>query len=184
MIHRGFLFVVVALFVGTSTSQAQGVPALSGNIAGGWGTTSSSAGETWFRSTNRPMASADIAVRIGGAGDTRPVIEVGYSFDVGPSDVTSICLRAPNGSCRASFPATFGPSIGVGVRQVLGARWLVGVTAGVASYSGQARYAAVDVSWRFASHVGIVGEFKYLDMAYNSERVWFHPVTFGIRLYR
>lgn len=124
-----------------------------------------------------------MAIRVGGGGKTRVVVELGYSFDLAPSDQATDCPLAPNGSCKSYFPNTFGPSIGVGLRQVIGQGGLVGVTAGVASYSSTARYAEIDASWRLAPHFALVGKFRYIDMAFGAQRVSFEPLTVGARLY-
>jgi hypothetical protein len=183
MISRLALLAVLALALRAHDGGAQSVPAVSADLTAGAGSTSTHAGDTWFRAANAGMVSADLAVRIGGAARTRVVVVLGYSLDVASGDHLTDCPLAPNGGCKGYFPNTFGPSIGVGLRQALGQRGLVGVSAGVASYASQARFAEVDASWRIVSHLAIVGEFRYIDMPFGGQRAWFLPLTFGARLY-
>jgi hypothetical protein len=131
------------------------------------------------------MTNADLAVRIGGAGMTRPVIVFGYSFALFPADELTDCPLGPlgpSGGCEVYFPHTTGPSIGVGLRQGMGQRFLLGVTGGVASYSRQAWFADLNASWRVISHVAVVGEFRYVNLGFDDQRVWWRPLTFGARL--
>ena len=164
------------------TLRAQSVPLITADFTVGYGATSSSAGALFFCSTSRAIAVADAAIRLGGPGRLRPVLEVGYSSDVLVGDVTTICLLAPNGSCRILFPRTSGPSIGIGARFAPTNRWLLGITAGVASFDSQARYAKLDVSWRVVQHVAIATNYRYLDVASGGDRAWFRPWTFGVRV--
>jgi hypothetical protein len=135
----------------------------------------------YFRSTIHPIAAAEVAIRLGGPGRLRPLIEVGYSSDY-LGDVTTICLIAPNGSCRNVFPRTAGPSIGIGARFAPIDRWLIGITAGLASFDSQARYAKLDASWRVIEHIAIVTTYRYLDVEAGGARAWFRPWTFGVRV--
>jgi hypothetical protein len=168
------------------TAPAQSVPLVSGDLDVGAGSTSARAGDVYFRTTNTYLASADLAIRIGGAGKTRPVVVLGYSFGVFGGDYTTDCALAPNGSCKGRFPNTYGPSVGVGLRQILGQRGMVGVAAGVASYDSQARFAEVDASWRLVSHLAVVTELRYIDLSVGGSggaHAWFLPLTLGARLY-
>jgi hypothetical protein len=170
----------------SATVRAQSVPLVSGDLDVGAGSTSARAGDVYFRTTNTYLASAGLAIRIGGAGTTRPVVVLGYSFGVFGGDYTTDCPLAPNGSCKSNFPRTYGPSVGVGLRQTLGQRGIVGVAAGVASYDSQARFAEVDASWRVVSHLAVVTELRYIDLPVGGSggaRAWFLPLTFGVRLY-
>jgi|ERR1035437_489688 hypothetical protein len=175
---------VLALALSAHYGCAQSVPAVSGDISVGAGPTSSHSGDTWFTPANSITASADLAVRLGGAGRTRPVVLLGYSFDVFAGKHELVCADSANGGCEgAYFPKTSGPSIGVGLRQTLGQRGLIGVGAGVASYSSSARFAEIDASFRIASHFAIVSEVRYIDLPVSGARAWFSPLTFGGRLY-
>jgi hypothetical protein len=183
MMSAVFAAAGLALLLGPIPAHAQDVPAVSGDITTGSGNNSAHAGELWFLKTNTSSLSADLAVRLGGAGSTRPVLLLGYSADMGPQYVNAICLLAPNGSCKGTFPGAVGPSIGLGLRQTLG-RWvLVGVGGGIASYGGNARFAEADASVRIFSHFAIVGEFRYIDLPVEGSRAWFTPLTFGARLF-
>ena len=161
--------------------RAQGVPLVSGDLSFGSGPTSSHARELWFTKASGELWSADLAVRIGGAGTTRPVVLLGSDAGVTPQYVNLVCLTAPNGSCRADFPSPSGAFIGVGVRQAVGEWILLGVGAGVTRYDG--RFAEADVSVRIVPHLALVGEFRYIDFAIEGQRAWFKPLTFGARLY-
>ena len=183
MISRLALLAVLALALRAHDGGAQSVPAVSVDLDGGHGSTSARAGDSYFRTTNSSWVSADLAIRIGGAGQLRPVVVLGYSFKGLAGDHTSDCPLAPNGGCLEYFPNTYGPSIGVGLRQALGKWALIGVTAGVASYDRQARFAEIDASLRVASHLAVVSEFRYIDLPVGSARAWFTPLTFGARFY-
>ena len=182
MIARLSLLAVIALSFGAHDGRAQSVPALSGDLDVGWGSTSARAGDVYFRGSNAALASTDLAIRLGGAGHTRPVLILGYSFQGLAGDRTTDCPLAPNGGCKEYFPNTYGPSIALGLRQTVGNRALIGVAAGVASYESQARFAEIDASFRLAPHFAVVGEFRYIDLPVGSARAWFTPLTLGTRL--
>jgi hypothetical protein len=186
MIPRRVLTAVLSLsFVlalDAHVGRAQSVPALSVDLDAGGGSTSSRAGDNYFRATNSAWVGADLAIRLGGAGELRPVVVLGYNFKGLAGNQNTDCPLAPNGGCKIYFPGTYGPSIGVGLRQALGKWALVGVTAGVASYVGQARFAEIDASLRVAPHLSVVSEFRYIDLPVGSARAWFTPLTLGARL--
>ena len=73
MISRLALLAILALAVDAHDGGAQSVPAVSADLTAGAGSTSTHAGDTWFRTANAAMVSADLAVRIGGAGRTHAV---------------------------------------------------------------------------------------------------------------
>jgi hypothetical protein len=181
-LRRSFIL-VLALAVIPRDVRAQDVPLVAGDLTVGSGATSTHVGATWFRSTTAAMVNADLAIRLGGSGTTRAVLVLGYSIDAAPSDQADDCPLAPNGTCKSYFPNTFGPSVGVGLRQALGSGGLLGATVGVASYSGQAAFAEADASWRFAPHLAVLAEFRYVNMAFSGQRVWFDPLSAGVRLY-
>ena len=182
MTPRLVLVAAIAVALSTSDANAQTVPLLSGDLTAGAGSTTEHVGNTWFRTSSSSMTSADLAVRIGGAGQLRPVVVAGYSFNAFGADQTSDCPLAPGGGCKVYFPRTFGPSIGVGLRDAISERFLLGVTAGIASFTNQARFAEVAASWRLITHLAVVGKFRYFDMPYVGQHVWFAPITVGARL--
>jgi hypothetical protein len=184
MIQRLFRAALLSITLAFTArvAGAQSVPAVSGSLSFGSGSTSSHAGELWFSKASAELWSVDLAVRLGGAGSTRPVLLLGYDLGVNAQYVNLICRPAPNGSCFSDFPAPLGPSIGVGVRQVVG-RWVVlGVGAGVAHYDGTARFAEADLSVRLFSHFALVSEFRYIDLTITGQRAFFTPLTFGARI--
>lgn len=163
-------------------ARAQTVPLLSGDLEVGGGSTSARAGDLYFQSTHAGMINSDLAIRLGTAGHTRPVLIVGYSYALFPGDHVSICEIAPNGSCKGYFPNTYGPSVALGVRQTLGELALIGVSAGIASYQSQARFAEFDASIRLMPHFSLLGKARYIDLPVSGARAWFTPITFGARL--
>ena len=179
MIPRLALVAVCAIALSSRDARAQTVPLISGEVTIGAGSTSSHGGNTWFRTASSTSLSTELAIRIGGVGRTRVVAVLGYSPDAFPTDHATDCPLAPNGTCKGYFPNTHGPEIGVGLRQVLGQNSLIGVNVGIASYASQARFAEFEASWRIASHFGLVGKFRYLDMPFEGDRVWFAPITAG-----
>jgi hypothetical protein len=181
-VFNAALSVSFALLLDAQHARAQNVPAVSVDFDAGSGSTSSGAGDNYFRTTNSAWISADLAIRVGGAGPLRPVVVVGYSFRGLAGDQTTDCPLAPNGGCKIYFPSTYGPSIGVGLRQALGKWVLLGATAGVASYASEARFAEFDASLELAPHLAVVSEFRYIDLPVGSARAWFTPLTFGARL--
>jgi hypothetical protein len=175
---------VVAMIVGAGALRAQSVPLISSDLTLGPGTAGASAGVLDFRSTIRLIVAADVAIRFGGPGHLRPVLEVGYTSDVfaGRGDYMTICLPVPFGSCQTVFPRPIGPSIGIGARFAPIDRWMVGITAGLASFDRHARYAKLDASWRVIEHIAIVTTYRYLDVEAGGARAWFRPWTFGVRV--
>jgi hypothetical protein len=182
MTPRFALLAIIALALGAHVARAQTVPLLSADLDVGGGSTSPRAGDIYFRSTDAMMIATDLAIRLGNAGRTRPVLIIGYSYRGFAGDHTSDCPLAPNGGCKGWFPDTFGLSIALGVRQTLGNLALVGVSAGIASYQSQARFAELDASIRLVPHFSLVGEFRYIDLPVSGARAWFTPLTFGARL--
>jgi hypothetical protein len=180
MLLRLAVVVAIVTVAPSRVTQAQTVPLFTLEIAGGSGRTSARSAETWYHRTNASMFRASGAVRIGGAGATRPVVVLEHSFDV-RGDEVSICVMAPNGTCRAYFPRTSGPSLGVGLRRALGQRWLIGVVVGLSSYGSQAQFAAADVAWKLVKHVGVMSEFRSVRLRAEGEHVSFRPLTFGLR---
>jgi hypothetical protein len=166
----------------SSGIHAQIVPAFAVGIVYGNGPTSGSAGDTWFLNTSTTMSNVDLAVRLGSAGQTRPVVVLGYSLPIRSTNVVASCAPAPNGSCRGTFPATDGLSLGLGLRQTVGARGLLGLTAGVASLQYHAEYVEVDGSWRLLGPLSAVGEYRYVKMPDVGSHVWFRPLMFGARV--
>jgi len=182
MISRLVLLGTV-LAIGARDSRAQSVPLISADFDVGRGWTSPRAGDTYFRETGGGMIEGALTVRFGGSGSTRPVIVVGYSSDVLAGDHTSDCPLAPNGGCKAYFPGTFGPSVGLGLRQMLGERVMLGVTGGVASFSSRAEFAEAEASLKIVAHFAVVGKFAYYSMPFAGTRVSFSPLTFGVRVF-
>jgi hypothetical protein len=183
MIPRLSLIAALALAFDAHIGRAQSIPAVSGDFTVGDGPSSTHAGELWFRTANGYMSTLDLAVRIGGAGATRPVLLVGYAFDFRGDKETADCRPAPNGTCRSNFPALSGPSIGVGLRQALGRWLLVGIGAGVSSYRGRASFVEADASLRLLPHFAVVSELRYVDFPIAGQRAWLRPVKFGARAY-
>jgi hypothetical protein len=180
--RRFFLAGILLSPVASATLRAQTVPLVTIGAIYGSGPTSPSAGDTWFRYSSTTMSTVDIAVRLGNAGQTRPVLVVGYSVPVQSTSVLANCVVAPNGSCRGTFPGTDGPSLGLGVRQTVGARGLLGLTVGIASLQYHAQYAELDGSWRLLGPIGILCAYRYVQMADNGTHVWFRPLMFGARV--
>lgn len=181
MNHRLSLAALIALSLDAQIGRTQSVPVVSVDFTMGHGRSSTHAGELWFRRTESSTSILDLAVRIGGAGATRPVLLVGYAFDFVGDKETADCAIAPNGTCKHNFPRLSGTSAGVGLRQALG-RWAVlGIGAGVSSYRGPARFAEVDASLRLLPNFAVVGEFRYIDLPVGSQRAWFRPLMFGAR---
>jgi hypothetical protein len=56
------------------------------------------------------------------------------------------------------------------------------VTAGIASYATQARFAEFSAAWCITSHFGLVGKYRYIDMPFEGSRIWFAPITGGVRV--
>lgn len=182
MILRRAFSSVFLLALGVRHIQSQTVPAISGDLTIGAGPTAEHIGDTFFRTSSATMFRADLAVRLGGAGQTRVVAVLGYSFDLFPADQLTDCPLAPNGTCKSYFPNTFGPSIGVGLRHAFGNLSQVGATIGVAWYSSQARFAALDASFRISPHFSLVGRASYIDMPLGTHRAWFEPLSAGVRI--
>jgi hypothetical protein len=72
--------------------------------------------------------------------------------------------------------------VGLGLRHAMGERFMVGVTAGVASFSSQAEFADVEASVKLFSHFALSGKFAYFRMPVAEDHVWFTPLTVGGRL--
>jgi hypothetical protein len=181
MISRLVLLGTV-LMIGARDIRAQSVPLVSADFEVGRGWTSSRAGDTYFRESGGGMIEGDLTVRLGGPGATRPVIVAGYSSDVFAGDYTLDCPIAPNGGCKAWFPRTFGPTVGLGLRQMIGDRLMLGVTAGVASFTSHAEFGAAEASLNVFAHFALVGKFAYYSMPFEpGARVSFAPLTFGVR---
>jgi hypothetical protein len=165
-------------------ASAQTVPLVAVDVVGGTGPRTDHSGSLWFKSEGASMTRIGIAVRLGGPSPVRPVLIFDESLDIGSGDQVSICALAPNGSCRARFPGTAGPAVGVGVRMALGSRVLAGTAVGIGSYSSTVRFADVDLSARFAKHLGVTAGLRHIawtDAA--GHRLWFRPVTFGLRVF-
>lgn len=163
---------------------AQTVPAVTVDLAAGSGAHPAHAGARWFLEDQRePVAHGALGIRLGGPGRVRPVAVLDYSFDVRDADVVAICVLAPDGSCRESFPSTTGAAAALGVRIAVTDRLLAGVLAGVGRYDGPTRFAGVDLSARVFRRVGVLVAFRHVVIADpESPRTWFRPLTFGVRL--
>jgi hypothetical protein len=182
--RRPFVLAALLAAVLPSALAAQTVPLVTVDLTAGRGAHRESVGERWFLSgASSRAAQATLAVRLGGRGRVRPVAVLDYSFDVRPDDVSLLCVEAPNGSCRVSFPSTTGFGAGLGVRVAVTDRLLGGVSAGVGRYDGPTRFVGADLSARVLRRVGVVAALRHVvidDPAWA--RTWFRPLTVGVRV--
>lgn len=163
--------------------DAQTLPAFTLDLGAGRGAHPERTEERWFRSDDVPAAHGTLAVRLGSRGRVRPVALLDYSFDVRDAHVTLECVRAPNGSCRESFPSTTGWGGGLGMRAALTDRLAAGVAAGIGRYDGPTRFALADLSVRVTRRVGLVAALRHVAVDDpESPRTWVRPLTFGVRL--
>ncbi len=77
MISRLVILGTTAM-IGVHDVSAQSVPAAAIDFNVGGGAASSRAGDVYFRTAYVGMIAADLTVRLGGPGATRPVVVVGY----------------------------------------------------------------------------------------------------------
>jgi hypothetical protein len=167
-----------------SPLSAQAVPLVTVDFVAGAGLRTDHSGSLWFKSEGASMTRIGVAVRLGGPSSVRPVLIFDESLDIGSGDRVSICALAPNGSCRAQFPGTAGPAVGAGVRMALGSRVLAGTAVGIGSYSSTIRFADVDLSARFTKHLGVTAGLRHITWTDAAgHRLWFRPVTFGLRVF-
>lgn len=139
-------------------------------------------GEVWYLFNGRQAyIRSGAAVRLGSPGQVRPVVTIDYSHNV-RGDQLSICGIAPNGTCREYFPATHGPSIGLGVRALLQPRTTIGVGVGVAFYESTAGFAEAEMAVRLTRRVHALVHVRQLKWRDEELRLWFRPVTVGVRL--
>jgi hypothetical protein len=172
-----------AILCSAGDTSAQSVPLLSFDAAIGRGPHSEAAGNVWFRSAVNLTPRIALALRLGSAGRVRPVLIVERTVDAGANGYTADCALAPDGSCRAWFPRTFGNAAALGIRAALPLNFLAGLFAGVGNYSSRVRFAGADLSAELIPHVSIVAELRHVvwhDAA--GHPLWMRPFTAGLRV--
>jgi len=181
---RLYLAVLVAVAARSAVARAQTIPRVAFELAGGSGPHSDRQGETYFRDAHSNILRLGAAVRLLTIADrVAPVVRVDYHVP-NMAVTTSICLIAPNDSCRRPFPQTDGFSVGLGAVVMPTAPLLIGATAGFARSANSRRYFAVNASYQVLKHLAALVDWRYIDVRYGpSGRVWFRPVQAGVRVY-
>jgi hypothetical protein len=163
--------------------RAQTVPLASFELAAGWGPHSARSGDTYFHDTKGGILRIGGTLRLFAIVDRlASIARIDYNVP-GMGDKISVCIIAPNGTCRRYFRDTDGFSLGLGAQMAPVSRVLVGLAAGTFR-SVHNRYVAVDASYGVFSHVAALVEWRYMDLEYGSGgRVWFRPIQVGVRLH-
>jgi hypothetical protein len=100
------ILMLVVLSLMPNMSDAQTIPFVAVELAGGTGSHTERAGDTWFREAHKEIFHAGAIVRLTTIGPRFATIgRIEYNSG-GMADQTSDCPPAPNGTCRRYFPKT------------------------------------------------------------------------------
>ena len=177
--------VVVGLMValGPFAGGAQVVPRAMFEVAAGAGPTGERAGEAWFYNELTGAGRVGVAVRTTTGKRFASVVRFDYStrnMDWGGR--AAVCLLAPNATCRGEFPDADGPWVGAGVVAWATSRLLVGGGGGFFR-STNSWYLSANGSFEVVKHLGLLAEWRYLNMDYAGGRATYRPIQFGLRAY-
>lgn len=183
------------------TPSPRTLPLVSVDAAVGYSGIPARAGAIFYRETMITAGRVGAAVRLGARGAIRPVLVLDYSGELINSGVDAVCIYAPNGTCKDSFPSFSGFGIGLGGRALLGNRVVVGASGGVGRYGqynladpqggtdslfGGRRtsyFVDAEVSARFSRRLGVVLNVRHVELPNAAgSRLWYRPITFGLRI--
>lgn len=185
-----FLLALVPALAAAQTSRP-GLPFITVDALVGGANIPVRSGATFYDTRGFPVARVNVAVRLGTKSAFRPVAVLDDLGDWGRGDVVTICNPAPNGSCKQPFPDLSGVSLGLGVRNTLGTVVTGGVTGGIGRYKlGDNRpetltgfHIDAELALRLMKNAGMVLNIRHVETGkYQGARMWFRPITFGIRL--
>ena len=163
--------------------QGQTVPQWALEAAVGSGAHNDHAGEVYYNSDRATMLRYALGYRLGGARRTAAYLTAEYSKHTN-GDQLSICLLAPNGTCRKYFEDNAGVGVGIGVRHAMTTEVLLGAQTGIGKYDSHIReFVEGSVMLRLASHIGLAGAARYMRWSHAGAAQWYAPLTIGIQLF-
>lgn len=176
------LVMLVALSACAPAVNAQPVPRVMLEVAYGQGAHSQRNGSAWFRTNKRGMLRVGGYVRAWPA-DSRfaPTLELGYSVP-SMADKTDDCPLAPDGSCRVYFPKTDGAFLGVGAHGLALPGIMIGASIGVFG-ADRGQYVSLNAAWRMRRHLGLVADWRHIQVAHEGGKLAYRPVQLGLRLF-
>ena len=175
---------VVAVLIALTPCAVEGqvVPRAMFDVAVGAGRAGERAGETWFLEELTGTARVGVAIRTTTSSRFASVVRLDYSTRHFPRGHKAVCVLAPNSTCREEFQDTDGISVGAGVLAWATSRLLVGGGGGFFR-STNSWYLSANGSFEVTKHLGVLAEWRYVNMDYAGGRATFRPIQFGLRLY-
>ncbi|MEO6524989.1 MAG: hypothetical protein ABIP93_00025 [Gemmatimonadaceae bacterium] len=174
--------VLIASLAMVSTARAQAVPNWTLDIVGGSGLRTERANDAWYQGDRSTVARFAFGKRLGAASRMAAYLSAEVSPDL-DGDYVSICVPAPDGSCRRHFERSSGVGAGIGTRVALTRRALLGAQVGGGRYGGHARgFVEGTGAIRILSHLGVVAGARYVIWSVAGARHWYAPVTVGLQI--
>jgi hypothetical protein len=182
LIMRPLVTLLASTLVFAAPLAAQTIPRFAAELSAGAGPRPLRSGEVWYAGKSEGYVRAGLTARLGSPGRVRPVVTAEYSLDI-RGDQVSLCGVAPNGSCFQYFPNTDGFAAGVGVRAVPVTRLAVGTSVGLARYSETARFVDADVALGITRRFHLLAHWRRLEWkTAHGDKLWFQPITVGMRM--
>ncbi len=158
------------------------LPWFTGELTLGAGGHTERTSRGYFENGALSYARFGLAVRLGSAGRVRPYLQFEHSLKV-RGDRSLLCSPAPDGGCYRGFPETDGPGAGLGLRAAMTRRLTLGAGAGLTTAAQDGRYVEGELAFRLIGPVTALAHLRQLQLSNRpGERVWFRPLTVGVRL--